>query len=361
MMKKDRMTSRERVKATLACTEPDRVPRGYSGNPGITDRLEAHFNHGDHYDWGRYELKCDDRSLHTSYTGPRLHAEVPDRSVNPQWGIRTRWIEHGSGGYMDFCDFPLKDLDPDMLAAWPMPSPDDFDYDSIEAQCRNADDLALFVGGAGTGDIINSTGMLCTMEETLVGLISEDEGLLHFIDRRLDVHLVVLERTLERVGGRVDFMWLGEDLGTQRGPIISLDLYRKVLRPRHQRFVDLAKSYNLPVMIHTCGSSSWVYEDFIEMGINAVDTLQPEAVNMSPEYLKEHFGGRLAFHGCISTAEPLTNGTPEEVRENCCRTLDTLMPGGGYWFAPTHAIQDNTPTENVLAMYQAAEDFGWYS
>lgn len=63
--------------------------------------------------------------------------------------------------------------------------------------------------------------------------------------------------------------------------------------------MDLAKAYNLPVMIHTCGSSSWVYEDFIEMGINGVDTLQPEAANMSPRYLKDPFGGRLFFHGCI--------------------------------------------------------------
>lgn len=91
--------------------------------------------------------------------------------------------------------------------------------------------------------------------------------------------------------------------------------------------------------------------DFIEMGINAVDTLQPEAFNMRPEYLKATFGGRLAFHGCISTSEPLTHGTTEEVYEYCRRTLEIMMPGGGYWFSPTHQIQDNTPTENVLAMY----------
>lgn len=71
-----------------------------------------------------------------------------------------------------------------------------------------------------------------------------------------------------------------------------------MLRPIHQRYVDLAKAYNKPVMVHTCGCSSWVYEDFIQMGVNAVDTLQPEATNMDPKYLKEHFGGRLSFHGC---------------------------------------------------------------
>jgi uroporphyrinogen decarboxylase len=96
------------------------------------------------------------------------------------------------------------------------------------------------------------------------------------------------------------------------------------------------------------------------MGINGVDTLQPEATNMSPEYLKKTFGGRLVFHGCISTAGPVAYGTPEEVTAYCRKTLDIMMPGGGYCFAPTHALQDNSPTENVLAMYETAHTYGRY-
>ena len=113
-------------------------------------------------------------------------------------------------------------------------------------------------------------------------------------------------------------------------------------------------------MIHTCGSSSWAYEDFIDMGVDAVDTLQPEAANMSPEYLKATFGGRLAFHGCISTAGPVSFGTVDDVVADCRRTLDIMMPGGGYCFAPTHQLQDNSPTENVLAMYETAAAHGHY-
>ena len=97
-----------------------------------------------------------------------------------------------------------------------------------------------------------------------------------------------------------------------------------------------------------------------EMGINVVDTLQPEAVNMSPAYLKQRYGDRLAFHGCISTAGPVAYATPEEVDAYCRQTLETMMPGGGYCFAPTHSLQDNSPTENVVAMYQAAFKHGWY-
>jgi uroporphyrinogen-III decarboxylase len=91
-----------------------------------------------------------------------------------------------------------------------------------------------------------------------------------------------------------------------------------------------------------------------------VDTLQPEAKDMSPEYLKRTFSGRLAFHGCISTAGPLATGTVEDVVGIVRETLEIMMPGGGYCFAPTHMIQDNTPTENAVAMYDAAHRYGVY-
>ena len=158
-----------------------------------------------------------------------------------------------------------------------------------------------------------------------------------------------------------DFLWIGEDLGTQYGPMISIDLFRKHIRPVHQKFVDLARAYSIPVMIHSCGSSSWAFEDFIEMGISVVDTLQPEAKNMSPKYLKENFGGRLAFHGCISTAGPLSYGTVDDIVNDVKKTLEIMMPGGGYCLSPTHLIQDNTPTENVVAMYEIVKKYGNYS
>ena len=165
----------------------------------------------------------------------------------------------------------------------------------------------------------------------------------------------------EAAKGGVDFIKLGEDLGTQRGPILSVEVFRRNIRPRYQRFCDLAKAHGVRVMMHTCGSSSWAYEDFIEMGIHIVDTLQPEAKDMSPRHLKKTFGGRLAFHGCISTAGPVATGTVEETIRDCRQTLEIMMPGGGYCFSPTHSLQDNSPTENVLAMYETARSFGVYA
>jgi uroporphyrinogen decarboxylase len=198
------------------------------------------------------------------------------------------------------------------------------------------------------------------MEQVLMDLACDEPEIECLIQRKTGIQLEVVRRTLEAAKGRLDILWMGEDLGTQRGPMISLELYRKQLRPVHQQFIDLAKSFDAKVMIHSCGSSSWAFEDFIEMGITMVDTLQPEAYNMSPAYLKKTFGGRLAFHGCISTAGPVSYGTPDDVVKDCREILDIMMPGGGYCFSPTHCLQDNSPVENVLAMYETARSYGDY-
>jgi len=357
---KPQLTSKERVRQAFNYQEPDRVPINYFANPEIDARLKRHFNLKKTDDEGlRQALQVDFRSVNPPYVGHPLHEQVPDRVVN-LWGIHMRWIEHGEGGYWDYCDFPLKDADLEAILNWPLPDPDDFDYAAAAAEAKKYGQYWVNTGGAGTGDIINHTSMLRNMEQVLVDLMTDNEVTLTYLDRRLKIEIEILERTLEAAKGLIDMVWLGEDLGTQKGPMISKRLYRKHLRPRHQAYVDVAKQFDLPVIFHTCGSSSWVYEDFIEMGVNIVDTLQPEAKDMSPEYLVEHFGGRLAFHGCISTTGMLSFGTPQDVVADVGHTLEIMKPGGGYALSPTHQIQDNSPTENVVAMYAAALEMGVY-
>jgi len=353
------MTSKERVLAAFARQEPDRVPINYLANPGIDGRLKEHFGLDPGDGEGLLDrLGVDFRGVGAPYVGPRLHEDYGDRVVD-NWGIHRRYISHESGGYWDYCDFPLQDADEETVANWPMPSPDDHDYTGVAEACARWKQLAIN-GSGGFGDIINGNGFLRGMEQTLVDLVTDHPAGLLLADRRMAIQLEVTRRILEAAKGGVDFLWLGEDLGTQIGPLIGMATFRKHIRPRYQPFCDLARSYNLPVMIHTCGSSSWAYDDFIEMGIHVVDTLQPEAKDMAPAYLKQRFGQRLAFHGCISTAGPVAYGTVEDVRRYCRDTLEVMMPGGGYCFAPTHALQDNSPTENVVAMYEAAWEFGRY-
>jgi len=354
--------SKRRVLDVFSGKVPDRVPVDYSANAGIDAKLKKHFSLKPDDGEGLLQaLGVDFRGVHPVYKGAKLHADLPERGIRcDNWGVRTTWIEHESGGYWDFCEFPLKDASEEEVAAWPMPSPDDFDYSCVKERGERRSEFAIFTGGAGEPDIINGNGRLRGMEQTLIDLITDDPAGMLLAKRRTEIALEIMSRTLEAAKGGIDFIWLGEDLGTQIAPMLSLDLYRKALKPFHKSFCDLAASYGLPVMVHSCGSSSWAFEDFIELGVKAVDTLQPEAKDMEPESLKRRFGGRLAFHGCVSTAGPLAYGGAKETEAYCERTLEIMKPGGGYCFAPTHCIQDNSPLENVLAMYETARRRGAY-
>lgn len=354
-------SSRERVVRSLHHEPVDRVPIDYLANAGIDRRLKEHFSLAPHADEALLQaLQVDFRELQLPYTGKSLHKPRPDRRVDPQWGIVCRWVEHESGGYWDYCDFPLQELNMDQVESWPMPSADDYDYLALKEQASAWKGLALYFGNPGLGDILNTTGMMCSMESVYIALAEEDEAWLRLVDRRLAIQLEQMERSLEALKGRIDFIWMGEDLGSQIGPLISKEMFRRVIRPRHQKFIDLAGVYNVPVMMHSCGSSSWAFDDFIEMGIVAVDTLQPEAALMAPEYLQTKYGNRLAFHGGFSTAGSVVSGSVEDTMKELEALLAILMEGGGYLFSPTHLLQDNSRLENVLAVYQALPKVGRY-
>lgn len=354
------MSSRERVIRTFQYEKTDRVTIGYEANGGIHQRLKQELGVSTDEELLQ-ALGVDYRPISAPYIGPQLFSVPEGRAVVQLEGCIMRKVEHSSGFYWDFCDFPLKDATDEDFENFPVPDPDNFDYDkALELAKSYQGQYGLYVGHAGLPDIINSNGRLMGMEDVLCHLLTEDEAAMDFIHRRAAFHLGMLERLLDKCKGYIDFMWLGEDLGTQIAPLVSLDLYRSTLKPIHKQFAQLAEAYHIPSIIHTCGSSSWAYEDFIEIGIKGVDTLQPEAVNMSPAYLASRFGGRLNFRGCISTAGPLAYGSPEDVTQVCKETLDIMMKCRGYHFAPTHAIQDNSPTANVIAMYQAAHTYGRY-
>ena len=139
---KETMTAKERVRRTFRREPVDRVPIDYSANAGIDQRLKAHFGLGERDGEGLLQaLGVDFRGIGAPYRGGRLHAERPGRNVDPQFGVVTRWVEHGNGGgYWDYCDFPLAEADADTLDRWPMPKPDDFDYSGVAQACRDRQD-----------------------------------------------------------------------------------------------------------------------------------------------------------------------------------------------------------------------------
>lgn len=357
------MSSKERFLRAFNYEKPDRVPIDYGANPGIDARLKAYFNLKKDDDEGLCKaLGVDFRWLNAKYNGVPLHTtDRNDRMANPLFGWVTRYIEHESGGYWDHCDFPLIDADEEAAVNWPFPNPDDCDYNGLLEQAKANKDYALCIGESGIGCVIELIGYLQGMEQVLVGLMTDDPATLVLVKKLMHFQLGYMERSLDKAGKDADVMWIGEDLGTQRAPLISMEMFRKHILPWHKKLIDLAASYSLPVFIHSCGSSSWAYEDYIKAGLKGVNPLQPEAASMDPRYLKDTFGGRLFFHGGISTAGPIAFGTVDETIRNCKEILDIMKPGYGYCFSPTHLIQDNSPTENVVAAYETAHSYGRYT
>ena len=355
-------TSKQRFLKTINGEKPDRVPINYHSNPGVDLRLKHYFGLAANDDEGlRNALGVDFRGIGAPYIGKPLHlSSRPDRRVDCEYGWVTREIEHSSGSYWDYCDFPLIHAQEEEIAKWKFPEPDDYDYDSLLEQAKAQQGFALHIGNAGLGCIINNAGFLRGMEQVFVDLITDDPAGMLLIDNFIDSHFKKFEREIEKVHKYIDFVWMGEDLGTQHTPLISMDIFKKHILPRHIPFIELASSYGLPVLMHTCGSSSWSYEEYIKAGLKGVDTLQPEATNMSPAYLKKTYGGRLFFHGCISTAGPIAFAGVEETKKDCVDILDIMMPDYGYCFSPTHSLQDNSPTENVVAAYEVAHIHGRY-
>lgn len=356
------MSAKARVVRAINHEKPDRVPINYMTNAAIDERLKSYLGLKKDDNEGLLKmLGVDFRGMEAWYTGVPLHTTTrEDRHVDPLHGWVTRYVENESGGYWDYCDFPLINAEEDEIAAWKFPNPDDFDYDGLYRRVREKSEFALHLGNPGLGCVINTIGFLRGMEQTLMDLACDEPAGLLLIEKLMNFQLGVFERELDKVGQLVDMVWIGEDLGTQHTPLISNEILQKHILPWHKKFIDMAAVYNLPVMMHTCGSSSWAYEDYIKAGLKGVETLQPEATNMSPEYLKNTFGGRLFFHGCISTAGSLAYGTVDDIENDVKQTLEIMMPGGGYLFSPTHQIQDNSPVENVVAMYNAAHMLGRY-
>lgn len=152
------------------------------------------------------------------------------------------------------------------------------------------------------------------------------------------------------------------NLGSQTGPLLGEELFREFLYPYLKQLADLGREYGLPTMMHCCGSYTQLMPALIESGISAVQSLQPITREMQPAYLKKHFGERLILNGCIDSISVLINGSIEDAVRVTRETIKCMKPGGGYILSPSHDyLLEETPLENVLAMYDTCLEDGWYT
>jgi uroporphyrinogen decarboxylase len=147
---------------------------------------------------------------------------------------------------------------------------------------------------------------------------------------------------------------LHRDLGTQRGLFFSPEMFRTFIKPRLQKLIDMTHRHGVKFLFHSCGAIRPLIEDLIEIGVDILDPLQAAAAGMEPQALKDAYGGDICLQGGICTQYLLPRSTPEEVRKEVRRRVEILGAGGGYILAPCHVLQTDVPTENILAMCEAA-------
>jgi uroporphyrinogen decarboxylase len=167
---------------------------------------------------------------------------------------------------------------------------------------------------------------------------------------------------LSECGDNIDMIKIGDDLGMQKSLLMSPKMYRDILKPLHADYISFIKSHTkAKVFFHTDGDVFPLIPDFIEMGVDILNPIQTSAGKMSDlQELKKQFGKDIVFCGAIDTHRVLPFGTPDEVRAEVKRVIETLGADGGYMLGPVHIIMPDVPPENILAMVDAAVEYGSY-
>ncbi len=363
------MDARERVFLALAREQPDRIPIDYWATSTVSERLRSHFGFSTQEELLQY-LDVDVRYIDgPKYIGPepRVHA---DGSVEDHWGVPRVRIETGSGErasvYREVINFPLNSATSvDEIREYPKwPSPDWFDYDCVRQQvaaARQTGKVVVFMG-----DRMNRAAQLKPamylrgIDQILIDM-ALDPDIAEYIFRRVAAfYLEYARRTFEAADGGIDIFMMGDDFGTQKGLFVSPDMWRQFLRPGFKAFIDLGHQHGCKVAHHSCGSIKPIIPDLIECGLEILNPIQPDVEDMDRRELKQLFGDRLCFHGSISIQQTLPFGTSDDVRREVQERAETLGPSGGFIFCTAHNIQADTPTENVVALFEAYRDFGRY-
>lgn len=362
------MDSRERTFLALDLEEPDRVPRDMWLSSGFERKLSAQRGETkstwlDTYD---IDLRYIDGP---AFIGPTL-ATYADGGDEDIWGVSRRPVhvatQGGAEDYHEVAASPLATATTvDEIQAYDhWPSADWFDYSPIEAQCeaiRNAGRVAVFMG-----DRLNRLAQLKPamylrgLEQIFLDMVESPEIAHAIFGRIRSFYLEYAQRIFDAAAGKLDIVLTGDDFGSQNGPLVSPTMWTEYLQQGFGAYAGLASSYGCCVMHHTCGSVRPLIPLMIDSGLDVLQSLQPEAADMSPAKLKTDFGDRLAFHGGISIQQTLPFGTPEDVRNEVRQRIADLASGGGYIISTSHNIQADTSIENATALLRAYDEFGNY-
>jgi uroporphyrinogen-III decarboxylase len=242
--------------------------------------------------------------------------------------------------------------------AWP--DPNWIDVSQVRSEASVWEGRYAMLGGDWS-PFWHDANELLGMENLMCNMHDAPEIVDAVMDHVVNYYFRVNEGILGSAADLIDVFFIGNDFGSQAGSLLSPVLFRRFIFPHLQRLTGLAHDYGLKVMMHCCGSFTPLMPVMIEAGIDGLQALQPCTPDMNPANLKARFGSKLLFNGCIDSHHVLIAGTLELVHKKTREVLEIMKPGGGYVLSASHDyILEETPVENVLAMFDTARQFGSY-
>jgi uroporphyrinogen decarboxylase len=359
------LTHRDRVLTALAHQPPDRIPRDYWATPEVTALLLRQLGLPDRESLLRrfgFDLRYVEGP---AFVGQALR-QHEDGSVEDLWGVRRQAKTVGAGEttwtYQHVVESPLQAAqtvaDIEAYPRWP--SADWWDYSGLRGQCLAHEGYAV----VNAGDRLDRTAQLKPMmylrgmEQTYLDLALNPAIAEAIIGRIVAYFLDYNARVFAAAAGAIDIFMMGDDFGTQLGPMMSLETWRRFFRPGFAAFIELAHRHGLKVMHHTCGSVVELIPDFIACGLDILQSLQPQAAGMDLGVLRREFGRDLCFQGGLDIQGVLPHGTPPDVRDHVRRQIEAAGHEGGYILCTAHNLQPDTPVQNILALFDAYEEYG---
>lgn len=383
------MNSRERILTALRHKEPDKVPFDLGATVATKISHVAYTNLRNRLRLPKKTVEIGDiiqqmavidnnvidyfgvdaREVgpRSSFTEDRL--EIKDAPgytyFYDEWGIGWRMPKSG-GFYYDMFEHPLCNLaSVEEIAhySWPDPvAPARFVGLVDQARAIHEKEQRAVVLGGLTAGVSEMAAFMMGFERYYVALKLAPTLVSALMDRILELKMCYWERALAICGQHVDIVCEADDLAGQNGLLISPELYRELIKPRHKElFSHIKRQAPVYIWFHSCGAVRPLIPDLIEVGVDILNPVQVSAVGMDTGELKREFGEDLAFWGGgVDTQQILSRGTQEEVRHEVRRRIFDLMPGGGWVFATVHNIQANVPAENILAMWETLQEYGVY-
>lgn len=347
------LTSRERVLAAFRHEEPDRVPCWCGASPEFMAKARRQLDLPDD-EAVRVRFGDDFRRVFARYAGPRvpLSAGAASRTI---FGVER----HGHG-YGQPIRHPLAQATLRDVHDYPWPDPAWQDVSRIRADALAWNRRYAILGGDWSPfwhDAIDLLGM----ETLYFRMYDEPELVDALLQHLVDYYCAVSRRIFEAAADALDVFFIGNDFGGQTGPLLGPAPFERFMLPHLKRMIDLGHAYGLKVQLHCCGGFEPLMPAMIAAGLDGLHAIQPCCGGMDLATLKARYGRQVLFNGAIDSHHVLIEGTPARVRERTRDVLAILAPGGGYIAGASHDyILEETPVENVAAMFDAVAEFGRY-